>query len=74
MSTRHRPAHTCDLHVSPLAETTVHTPPAEPSRQHWICSGCGTTHAVVLPEECQGCGASGLEFAYTSPTHQEPPR
>jgi rubrerythrin len=34
---------------------------------HWICTGCGTTHARQLPEECQSCGATALEFEYALP-------
>ncbi|HEY1353825.1 MAG TPA: hypothetical protein VGF67_29805 [Ktedonobacteraceae bacterium] len=74
MSTRHKPQHIRDLHVSPPARTGGDSLAQETARRHWICPGCGTTHAVVVPEECQSCGASGLEFAYTSPGSQEPPR
>jgi len=33
----------------------------------WICGGCGMTHAGMLPEECESCGATALEFHYSSP-------
>ncbi len=32
----------------------------------WICGGCGMTHSVILPEECENCGATALEFQYVS--------
>lgn len=32
----------------------------------WICPGCGTAHAVTLPEECESCGGTSLEFKYSS--------
>jgi rubrerythrin len=38
--------------------------------RHWVCSGCGTAHAGMFPEECLNCGATALEFEYTSPADQ----
>lgn len=34
--------------------------------RHWVCMGCGTTHARMLPEECESCGATALEFEYAA--------
>lgn len=39
---------------------------AAPLTQHWVCTGCGTVHTRMLPEECAGCGATALEFDYSS--------
>ncbi|HLI70928.1 MAG TPA: hypothetical protein VKV19_14315 [Ktedonobacteraceae bacterium] len=38
----------------------------------WICTGCGMVHAGSLPEECRNCGATGLEFQYSSPVQIGP--
>jgi rubrerythrin len=38
---------------------------------HWVCGGCGMTHAVILPEECENCGATALEFQYASSTENK---
>jgi hypothetical protein len=35
--------------------------------RHWICSGCETAYAGTLPEECENCGATALEFEYCAP-------
>jgi hypothetical protein len=32
----------------------------------WVCAGCGTTHTSILPEECEKCGATALEFEYST--------
>jgi len=34
---------------------------------YWSCTGCGTAHVRVLPEECINCGATALEFKYMVP-------
>lgn len=34
---------------------------------YWICTGCGTAHTRMLPEECRSCGATALEFEYALP-------
>ncbi len=39
--------------------------------RHWVCTGCGTAHASMFPEECLSCGATALEFAYASPAEHE---
>jgi rubrerythrin len=44
---------------------------AELATRHWICIGCGTAHSVILPEECQTCGATALEFEYASASEME---
>ena len=38
----------------------------ELSIYHWICAGCGTVYADILPEECKSCGATALEFEYSA--------
>jgi len=63
-----------DVNVYPLADATRRFLDEEAqatSSQHWLCPGCGTTHAGMLPEECRSCGATGLEFQYTAPSKQE---
>lgn len=39
--------------------------------RHWVCTGCGTAHASMLPEECVNCGATALEFEYAPLFEQE---
>ena len=38
----------------------------ERSLRRWVCMGCGTTHTVILPEECKNCGTTALEFEYSA--------
>lgn len=60
------------LNTYPLADATKRLLEEETRRtslHHWICPGCGTTHAGMLPEECSSCGATGLEFQYTTPNN-----
>lgn len=52
-----------DISLRHLGQPTQETPHAH----CWICTGCGMVHAGKLPEECRGCGATGLEFQYSSP-------
>jgi len=69
MSTRHiriPQQNTPDLQISPPRETPERLLEKKTPHQHWICPGCGTTHAGMLPEECQSCGATWLEFEYAS--------
>lgn len=40
---------------------------------HWICSSCGMAHQRKLPEECESCGATALEFEYSAPTEAQAP-
>ncbi len=63
-----------DLNTYPLAEATRRFLEAETqstSHHHWLCPGCGTTHAGMVPEECRSCGATGLEFEYAAPGNKE---
>jgi rubrerythrin len=64
-----------DVNTYPLANATRRFLEEETTqgtlRQHWVCPGCGTTHADILPEECRSCGATGLEFQYSTPGKQE---
>jgi rubrerythrin len=69
MSTRYthtRQQNASDLQVSPPTEAAKRPLEEQMSHQRWICPGCGTTHMVMLPEECQSCGAIWLEFEYAS--------
>lgn len=38
----------------------------ELSIRHWVCVGCETVHTGIFPEECENCGATALEFAYSA--------
>lgn len=66
------PHQTLDLSPYPLAEATGCLIEETPLHQRWICPGCGTPYTVTLPEECQSCGATGLEFEYASHGTGEP--
>ncbi|HLG77669.1 MAG TPA: hypothetical protein VKX46_14725 [Ktedonobacteraceae bacterium] len=65
--------HTFDGNTYPLANATRRFLEETQSMplQHWVCPGCGTIHADILPEECRSCGATGLEFQYSAPSQQE---
>jgi len=49
------------------ARLSEQSTPQTPLSHHWICAGCGAAHAKILPEECQNCGATALEFEYSAP-------
>lgn len=60
-----------DQNKYPLAHAATRfsgqpTQEALPSH-HWICAGCGMAHVRILPEECENCGATALEFEYSAP-------
>lgn len=61
--------HTTSQHTYPLTDEAMHRFEQRAHRGHqWVCGGCGMTHAVILPEECESCGATALEFQYASST------
>ena len=65
-TTQQHPTH---QHGHPLGDATAHLlaqrSKEELSTRHWVCAGCGTIHVDILPEECESCGATALEFEYT---------
>lgn len=65
------PHYTADHNRYPLTEAARRLlEQEEQPAQHWICSGCGTAHGRILPEECKNCGATALEFQYSSPADE----
>jgi rubrerythrin len=72
MSIRHTHTlqqNTFDLQASPEPSKLLQE--GKTLHQRWICPGCGITHTVMLPEECQSCGATWLEFEYAAPGSEE---
>lgn len=58
-------------HTYPMTGRVTYLLEGEAQETHpvysWICENCGAAHAEKLPEECRSCGATALEFWYSSP-------
>lgn len=67
------PQYAADQNKYPLAKAARRLLEQETSStRRWICSGCGTAHGSILPEECKNCGATALEFRYASSLDELP--
>jgi len=61
-------SYTTNQNQYPFAHLPEPSAPPTQLSHYWICAGCGTKHARILPEECKNCGATALEFEYSAPT------